>query len=177
MALLFGDTDLDYCGIEWFALETNSYHSVVFEISPKYCILDSCLLRGSLLYVIYSQGEMSIPQKWVSISNIHQRENRSHSFSLSNNMTFNVPHAEDLWCEVKILILKADQSGQKSNKQTLKYGKITLMNLWSWAALVVMINITLIQRIYIKLLSPIGKMLSFFSENLNLILLKLFWSI
>ena len=130
-----------------------------------------------LLHVVYSRGGMSIPQKWISISNIHQRENRSHSFSLSNNMTFNVPHAEDLWCKVRILILKADQSGQKSNKKTLIYRKITLMNLWSWATLVVIINIIIIQRMYIKLLLPIGIMLSFFSENLNLILLKLFWSI
>ena len=27
--------------IEWFALETNTDHSVVFEIESKYCILDS----------------------------------------------------------------------------------------------------------------------------------------
>ena len=33
--------DLDYCGIEWFALETNRDHSVIFEIAPKYCISDS----------------------------------------------------------------------------------------------------------------------------------------
>ena len=33
--------DLDYCDIEWFVLETNRDHSVVFEIAPKYCILDS----------------------------------------------------------------------------------------------------------------------------------------
>ena len=32
--------DLDYCDIEWFALETNRDHSVVFEIASKYCILD-----------------------------------------------------------------------------------------------------------------------------------------
>ena len=31
--------DLDYCDIEWFALETNRDHSVVFEIPSKYCIL------------------------------------------------------------------------------------------------------------------------------------------
>ena len=30
--------DLDYCDIEWFALETNRDHSVVFEIASKYCI-------------------------------------------------------------------------------------------------------------------------------------------
>ena len=33
--------DLDYCDIEWFALETNRDHSVIFEIAPKYCISDS----------------------------------------------------------------------------------------------------------------------------------------
>ena len=33
--------DLDYCNIEWFALEMNQDHSVIFEIAPKYCILDS----------------------------------------------------------------------------------------------------------------------------------------
>ena len=35
------DIDLDYCDIEWFALETNRDHSVVFEIASKYCILNS----------------------------------------------------------------------------------------------------------------------------------------
>ena len=33
--------DLDYCDIEWFALETNRVHSVIFETAPKYCILYS----------------------------------------------------------------------------------------------------------------------------------------
>ena len=32
--------DLDYCNIEWFALETNRDHSVAFEIISKYCIWD-----------------------------------------------------------------------------------------------------------------------------------------
>ena len=32
---------LDYCDIEWFALEMNRDHSVIFETAPKYCILDS----------------------------------------------------------------------------------------------------------------------------------------
>ena len=39
---LFGVTvqglDLDY--LEWFALETNRDHSVIFEIASKYCISD-----------------------------------------------------------------------------------------------------------------------------------------
>ena len=33
--------DLHYCDIEWFALEMNRDHSVIFEIVSKYCILDS----------------------------------------------------------------------------------------------------------------------------------------
>ena len=32
---------LDYCDIEWFALEKNRDNSVVFEIASKYCISDS----------------------------------------------------------------------------------------------------------------------------------------
>ena len=32
---------LNYCDIEWFALETNRDHSVIFEIASKYCISDS----------------------------------------------------------------------------------------------------------------------------------------
>ena len=35
------DIDLDYHGIEWFALEMNRDHSVVFEIASKYYIQDS----------------------------------------------------------------------------------------------------------------------------------------
>ena len=33
--------DLGYCDVEWFDLETNRDHSVVFEIASKYCISDS----------------------------------------------------------------------------------------------------------------------------------------
>ena len=31
---------ISYCDIEQFTLETNRDHSVIFEIAPKYCILD-----------------------------------------------------------------------------------------------------------------------------------------
>ena len=34
--------DLNYCDVEWFALETNRDHSVISEIASKYWILDSC---------------------------------------------------------------------------------------------------------------------------------------
>ena len=32
---------MDYYDVEWFVLETNLDHSVIFEVAPKYCILDS----------------------------------------------------------------------------------------------------------------------------------------
>ena len=34
---------LDYCNNEWFALEMNKDHSVVYETSSKYCISESFL--------------------------------------------------------------------------------------------------------------------------------------
>ena len=45
---------LDYCDIEWFALETNRDHSVVFEVASKYCILDSFVDHDG--YSISSKG-------------------------------------------------------------------------------------------------------------------------
>ena len=33
--------DLDYFDVECFALEMNGDYSVIFEIGPNYCILDS----------------------------------------------------------------------------------------------------------------------------------------
>ena len=46
--------DLEYCDIEWFALETNRDHSVVFEIASKYCISGSFVDYDS--YSISSKG-------------------------------------------------------------------------------------------------------------------------
>ena len=37
----WSDIDLDYCDTEWFGLEMNRNHSVIFEIASRYCILDS----------------------------------------------------------------------------------------------------------------------------------------
>ena len=42
--------DLDYCDIEWFALETNRDHSVAFEIASKYCRL--LLTRMATLFLL-----------------------------------------------------------------------------------------------------------------------------
>ena len=38
--------DLDYCDTEWFALEMNRDHSVIFETASSYCILDSFVDNG-----------------------------------------------------------------------------------------------------------------------------------
>ena len=46
--------DLDYCDIEWFALETNRDHAVVFEIASRYCISDSFIYHD--VYSISSEG-------------------------------------------------------------------------------------------------------------------------
>ena len=46
--------DLDYCDIEWFALETNRDHSAIFVTAPKFCILDSIVEYDG--YSISSKG-------------------------------------------------------------------------------------------------------------------------
>ena len=46
--------DLDYRDIEWFALEMNRDHSVVFEIASKYRISDSLIDHDG--YSISSKG-------------------------------------------------------------------------------------------------------------------------
>ena len=45
---------LDHHDVEWFALEMNRDHSLVFEIAPKYCMLDSFV--GYDGYSISSKG-------------------------------------------------------------------------------------------------------------------------
>ena len=46
--------DLNYCDVEWLALETNQDHSAIFEVVPKYCISDSFF--GYEGYSISSMG-------------------------------------------------------------------------------------------------------------------------
>ena len=46
--------DSDNCDIEWFALEMNRDHSVIFEIASKYCISDSFVDHDG--YFISSEG-------------------------------------------------------------------------------------------------------------------------
>ena len=53
-AISYWGIDLDYCDVEWFALERNQDHSIIFEIALKYCILDSFVNDES--YFISSKG-------------------------------------------------------------------------------------------------------------------------
>ena len=46
--------DLDYHDIEWFTLEMNKDHSVIFQIESKYCILYSIVDYDG--YFISSKG-------------------------------------------------------------------------------------------------------------------------
>ena len=46
--------DLDSCDIEWFALEMDRDHCVIFETAPKYSISDSFIDYGG--YSISSKG-------------------------------------------------------------------------------------------------------------------------
>ena len=53
---------MDYCDIEWFVLEMNRDHFVVFEIASKYCISES-----SVAYDCYSISSKGILPTVVDI--------------------------------------------------------------------------------------------------------------
>ena len=44
--------DLDYCDIEWFALETNRDHSVIFEIAPSTAFQILLLTVRAILFLL-----------------------------------------------------------------------------------------------------------------------------
>ena len=50
--------DLDDCDIEWFTLEMNRDHSVVFEIASKYCISDPFVDHDG--YTLSSEGFLTV---------------------------------------------------------------------------------------------------------------------
>ena len=55
---------MDYCDIEWFALETNRDHSVVFETASKYGISDSFVDLQDLLELIPKKDVLFIIRDW-----------------------------------------------------------------------------------------------------------------
>ena len=67
--------DLDYCDIEWFVLETNRDHSVIFEIASKYCISDSFADCVELwLYIFgckeYNQSDFGVDHLVMSMCRV-----------------------------------------------------------------------------------------------------------
>ena len=49
--------DLDYCDVEWLALEMNREHSGILGVALKYCILDSLVDYEG--YSVSSMGFLS----------------------------------------------------------------------------------------------------------------------
>ena len=56
---------LDYCDVEWFALEMNRDHSVIFETASKCCILDSLVD-----YDGYSMSMFTLAISYLITSNL-----------------------------------------------------------------------------------------------------------
>ena len=65
--------DLDYCDTEWFALERNSDHFIVYEIASKYRISDSFVDYDG--YSISSKGFLptviDIMIIWIKFTHSH----------------------------------------------------------------------------------------------------------
>ena len=60
---------MDYCDIEWFVLETNRDHSVIFEIASKYCISDSLVDHD-----VYSISSKAFLPTVVDIMELSRRD-------------------------------------------------------------------------------------------------------
>ena len=61
--------DLDYCDNEWFALEMNRDHSVIFEMTSKYCISDSFVDYDG--YSLSSKGFLPSSRYNGHLSSVH----------------------------------------------------------------------------------------------------------
>ena len=69
---------------DWFALETNQDHSVIFEIAPKYCILDSFVdYEGySISSKVLLPTVVDIMVVWIT----EMRKSQSHSTRSSQSI-------------------------------------------------------------------------------------------
>ena len=52
------EIDLNYCDVEWLALEMNQEHAFIFEVTSKYCISDCYVDYDG--YSICSMGTLPI---------------------------------------------------------------------------------------------------------------------
>jgi len=69
---------LDYCDVEWLALQMNRDYSVIFEVAPKYCLLDSFDLDSD--YEGYSISSMGFLPTVVDIIITGIKFSHSHPF-------------------------------------------------------------------------------------------------
>ena len=69
---------LDCCDIEWFALEMNRDHSVIFEIAPKYCVssLEGLMLKLKLQYFGHLMRTVDSLEKTLMLGGIGGRRRR-----------------------------------------------------------------------------------------------------
>ena len=67
------DIDLDYCDVEWVDLELNQGHCIVFEIAPKYCILESFIDNegSSTSSKVFLPTALDIMVFWIKLSHSH----------------------------------------------------------------------------------------------------------
>ena len=87
---------MDYCHIEWFALETNRVHSVVFEIASKYCISDSFVDHDG--YSISSEGFLP------TVKDLHDPDNQD---GVIIDLEPDILDCEVKWALVSITMNKA----------------------------------------------------------------------
>ena len=103
------------CDIEWFALETNRDHSVIFEIASKYCISDSFVDYDG--YSISSKGFlptvvdiMVIQVKFTHSSPFQFADSQNvniHSCHLFDHFQFALVHGANLPGSYAILLFTA----------------------------------------------------------------------
>ena len=91
--------DLDYCAIEWFALETNRDQSVIFEIASKFCISESVADYDG--YSISSTGFLptivEIVVIWVKFTPFHVHWFLKCWHSLLPSLVWPLPICLDSW--------------------------------------------------------------------------------
>ena len=65
--------DLDFCDIEWFALEMTQNDSDIFKIAPKYCTSDSFVgYKGSSISLKgFLPTVVEIMVVWIKSSHSH----------------------------------------------------------------------------------------------------------
>ena len=81
---------MDYCNIEWLALETNRDHSAVFEIASKYCI---SVLGASLV----AQRLKPLPAMWETwVQSMDQEDSLEEGMaSHSSTLAWRIPWTEE----------------------------------------------------------------------------------